>query len=243
MFGKIRVIIYKNARIACRIASRHAIKLYNIIIMRIPNYDVEDDVASNFRQLYDFMPNQCFRMLVCGPSSSGKTNTLMHMIYNLLYFDKVYLYAKNLEQSKYQNLMDMFQPISNEVGYDVIEASNDEIIPVEDLNGNSQKIVVFDDFVCDKNQKPLVDYFIRGRHKNCSVIYLSQSYYKTPKDIRLNCSHFAIYEFPSANERSLICRENSIPKELYEKATKEPFCFVYIDKPRKFNAKNFNERI
>ena len=26
--------------------------------MRIPNYDVEDDVASNFRQLYDFMPHQ-----------------------------------------------------------------------------------------------------------------------------------------------------------------------------------------
>ena len=34
--------------------------------MRILNYDVEDDVTSNFRQLYDFMPNQCFRMLVCG---------------------------------------------------------------------------------------------------------------------------------------------------------------------------------
>jgi len=68
--------------------------------MRIPNYDVEDDMVSNFRQIDDFMPHQCFRMLICGPSGSGKTNTLMHMIYNLLYFDKVYLYAKNLEQSK-----------------------------------------------------------------------------------------------------------------------------------------------
>ena len=211
--------------------------------MRIPNYDTEDNMASNFRQLYDFMPNQCFRMLVCGPSGSGKTNTLMHMIYNLLYYDKVYLYAKNLDQSKYQNLMDMFQPISNEAGYDVIEASNDQIIPVSDLNDDNQKLVIFDDFVCEKNQKPLIDYFIRGRHKNCSVIYLSQSYYKTPKDIRLNCSHFSIYEFPSANERALICRENSISKEPYEKATKEPFSFIYIDKPRKFVTKNFNEKI
>ena len=92
--------------------------------MRKPNYDCEDDVVSNFKQLYDFMPHQCFRMLVCG---SGKTNTLMHMIYNMLYFDKVYLYAKNVEQSKYQNLMDIFQPISDEIGYDVIEAKNDEI--------------------------------------------------------------------------------------------------------------------
>ena len=58
--------------------------------MRIPNYDAEDDTVSNFKQLYDFMPNKCFRMLICGPSGSGKTNTLMHMIYNMLYFDKVY---------------------------------------------------------------------------------------------------------------------------------------------------------
>ena len=77
--------------------------------------------------------------------------------------------------------------------FEVIEASNDDIIPVNDLDSESQKMVIFDDYVCDKNQKPLIDYFIRGRHKNCCVIYLSQSYYKTPKDIRLNCSHFCIY--------------------------------------------------
>ena len=165
------------------------------------------------------------------------------MIYKLLYFDKIFLYAKNLEQSKYRKLIDVFQPISNEVGYDIIEASNDEIIPVNDLDSESKKIVIFDDFVCGKNQKPLVDYFIRGKHKNCSVIYLSQSYYKTPKDIRLNCSHFSIYEFPSANEKNLIRRETNVPKELYEKATRDPFSFIYIDKPRKFTTKNFNRKI
>ena len=222
--------------------------------MRIPNYDVEDDAVSNFKQLYGFMPHQCFRMLICGPSGSGKTNTLMHMIYNLLYFDKVYLYAKNLEQSKYQNLMDVFKLISDddEVGYDVIEASNDEIIPVLDLDSDSQKIVIFDNFVCDKNQKPLIDYFIQGRHKNCSVIYLSQSYYKTPKDIRLNCSHFSIFDFPSSREKSLICNENGVLREIYEKAITvkdkkdkdaDEYPFMYIDKPRKFITKNFNEKI
>ena len=43
------------------------------------------------------------------------------------------------------------------------------------MNDN-QKLVIFGDFVCEKNQKPLIEYFIRGRHKNCSVIYLSQSF-------------------------------------------------------------------
>ena len=136
-----------------------------------------------------------------------------------------------------------FEPWSEEAGYDIIEASNDKIIPVKNLNGDNQKIVIFDDFVCDKNQKPLVDYFIQGRHKNCCVIYLSQSYYKTPKDIRLNCSHFAIYDFPSTNEKSLICRENNVSKQLYEKATGDPYSFIYIDKSKKRVKKNFDEKI
>ena len=34
--------------------------------MKIPNYDVQDNIASNYKQLFDFMPNQCFRMLICG---------------------------------------------------------------------------------------------------------------------------------------------------------------------------------
>ena len=100
--------------------------------MRIPNYDSNDDNVSNYKQLDNFMPNKFFRMFICRPSGSGKTNTLMHMIYNLLYYDKIYLYAKNLEQSKYQNLLNMFQPIGDEVGYDIMEASNDQIIPVSE---------------------------------------------------------------------------------------------------------------
>ena len=153
------------------------------------------------------MPANIFRMLLCSPSGMGKTNLLCHMLKKLLYFDKIYLYAKNLEQQKYQNLMKQFDLISKKVGYNIIECSNDVIIPVNELDNESQKIIIFDDFVCEKNQKPLINYFIQGRHKNCSVIYLSQSFYKTPKDIRLNSSHFCIYDFPSNNERSLICRE------------------------------------
>lgn len=37
----------------------------------------------------------------------------------------------------------------------------------------------FDDYICFKNQDQIIKYFIQGRHKNCNVIYLSQSYNKT----------------------------------------------------------------
>jgi len=97
--------------------------------MKIQNYDVEDTVNNDFIQLHDFMPDRSFRMLLCGPSGSGKTNLLLKLIYKLLYFDKIYLYARNLQQSKYKHLLKSFEPISKEAGYDVVEASNNEILP------------------------------------------------------------------------------------------------------------------
>ena len=190
------------------------------------------------------MPDDTFRLLICGASGSGKTNLLYHMLMKpLVYYDQIHLYAKNLEQDKYQDMIKNLNEISQSVGYDVLVCSCDEIKPVESLEDDSQKIVIFDDYVCEKNQKPLIDYFIRGRHKNCSVIYLSQSFYGTPKNIRLNCSHFCIYEFPSSNERSLISRELGIDKGDYIKATKKPYSFLYVDKPKKLIKRNFYGKI
>ena len=208
--------------------------------MDIPNYDNKNE-NNYFKRLYGFMPNDTFRMLICGNTGSGKTNRLYHMLLKpLLYYDQIHLYAKNLEQAKYKDMIQKLNDISNSVGYDVIVYSNDQIVPVESLmDDESQKIVIFDDFICDKNQKPLIDYFIRGRHKNCSVIYLSQSFYKTPKDIRLNCSHFCVYDFPSNDEQSLISRELGVDKATYIKATKKPYYFLYVDRPMKVVKRNF----
>ena len=208
--------------------------------MEIPNYD-SDTKTKKFKQLYSFMPNDTFRMLICGNSGSGKTNLLYHMLIEpLLYYDKIYLYAKNLEQEKYQNLINKMNEISEEAGYDVMKVSNDAIIPINHLNyEDNQKLVIFDDYVCEKNQRQIVDYVIQGRHKNCSVIYLSQSFYKTPRDLRLNCSHYCIYEFPSSRERNMISSELGDDKEKFKKATKKPFSFLYVDKPRKTVKRNF----
>ena len=210
--------------------------------MKIPNYDKAPE-SNNFTQLYHFMPSNTFRMFICGPSGCGKTNTLMHMLHQLLYYDKIYLFSKNLQQPNYQELLKKFEPISEEAGYPVIETSSDEIPSLDELNDDNQKIVVFDDFVCERNQKPLIECFIRSRHKNCSVIYLSQSYYLTPKDIRLNCSHFCIFDSPSANETSRMCGEVNVSKKIFLKATREPYSFAYIDKIKKTMKKNFNENI
>ena len=63
-------------------------------------------------------------MLICGPSGEGKTILLTNILLNIQY-NKIYLYAKYLEQPKYQYLRDSLEEeeeVSREVGYDVIDA-------------------------------------------------------------------------------------------------------------------------
>ena len=189
-----------------------------IIKMEIPNYD-SNTKNKKYKQLHYFMPNDTFRMLICGSSGCGKTNTLFHMLIEpLLYYDEIHLYAKNLEQEKYQNLINIMNDMSRRNGYDydIMTVSNDEIILIKNLPyEDNQKIIIFDDYVCEKNQRDIIDYFIQGRHKNCSVIYLSQSFYKTPKDIRLNCSHYCIFDVPT-RERNMLSSELGVEKEQFK---------------------------
>ena len=207
--------------------------------MEIPNYDV-DIKNKKFKQSYPLMPNDTFRMLICGNSGSGKTNLLLHMLLSLLCYDEIFLYAKNLDHEKYRILIDEMNEISKKLGFDIITINNDKIIPIKDLGyEDNQKLVIFDDYVCEKNQRQIVDYFIQGRHKNCSVIYLSQIFYKTPRDIRLNCSHYCIYEFPSSRERNMISSELGVEPEKFKKAAKKQYHFLYVDKPRKKAKRNF----
>ena len=149
------------------------------------------------------MPEDSFRLIIAGPSGSGKTNTLFHMIYNLLHFDEILLFAKNLHQDKYQFLLNDFATrVDPEVGYKVIQTPG--IIPLhEAFQGNeSQRLAIFDDFICEKNQNEIINYFINSRHFNCSVIYLSQSFFKVLKNIRDTSSHFCVFRFlPNENKQ------------------------------------------
>ena len=211
--------------------------------MEIPNYDSDcEDANKKFKQLYPFMPSYTFRMLICGNSGCGKTNLLFHMLIKpLLHYDEIYLYARNLEQEKYKSLIQKMREMTYKFGYEILNVSNSEITPVTEMgNEDNNKLVIFDDYVCDRNQRQIIDYFIQGRHKNCSVIYLSQSFYKTPKDIRLNSgSHYCLFEFPSTREANRISSELGVNKEDYEAATREKYSFLYVDKPKKRIAKNF----
>ena len=65
--------------------------------------------------------------------------------------------------------------------------------------------ILFDDMISDvvinKKLSPIVtELFMRGRKLNISVVFISQFYFKVPKDIRLNATHYFIMKEPSKRE-------------------------------------------
>ena len=70
---------------------------------------------------------------------------------------------------------------------------------IEEYNpGKKRKIlIVFGDMIADmindKNLNPVViELFIRGRKLNISIVFLPESYFKVPKYVRLNSTHFLL---------------------------------------------------
>ena len=65
------------------------------------------------------------------------------------------------------------------------------------LNKENKVLIVFDDMIADMiNNKKLnsivTELFIRGRKLNISLFFIMQSYFKVPKDVRLNTTHFLL---------------------------------------------------
>jgi GTPase SAR1 family protein len=183
---------------------------------------------------YDLISQWPFRLLICGSSGSGKTNLLLNFILQYLSYDRLIIYAKDLMESKYEFLQNLFQD-------DAEFTSDDDIISVDKLDPNQQTLIVFDDFLTVRDQKPIEDLFIRGRKKNISIIYLTQSFYKTPKNIRLQCNYIVL--FPTKNQREInrILNEYSAPPDKYQTATQQPYNFFMIDlmNPAKKYRHNF----
>ena len=75
--------------------------------------------------------------------------------------------------------------------------------------------------------------FIRGRKLNIFV-FITQSYFKVPKDVRLNTSHFFIAKIPNKRELQQIAIKHSDIKNkhfvnIYRKCTAEPYYFLVIN--------------
>ena len=114
-----------------------------------------DNIVSNKKKSSLEDNNWPFRMLIIGPSGSGKTNTLPHLINNLHSIDKIYLYAKDIREPKYEYLINKREQAEIKNLNDpnaFIEYSgdmNDVLDDINDYNKNRDKkvLIVFDDMI------------------------------------------------------------------------------------------------
>ena len=79
---------------------------------------------------------------------------------------------------------------------------------IEEFNPNKKGriLIVFDKNLSNKNLNPIVtELFIRGRKLNVSFIFITQSYFAVPKNIRLNSTHYYIMKVPKKTRDSTNC--------------------------------------
>ena len=164
------------------------------------NFDeIVNETKVKHNKDWPYTPDHPFRLLIVGGSGTGKTNTLLNLITRIPDIDKIYLYVKDPYEPKYQYLIDKRQKVGQKYLDDInafIEYNSDINSIYQDINqynpDKSRKVlIVFDDMIAEKTLPPqVIELFIRGRKMNISLAFLTQSYFKTPKDIRLNCTHY-----------------------------------------------------
>ena len=189
-----------------------------------------------------------FRMLIIGGSGSGKTQTLMNLMHNMdSTFNDIYVITKNKDEPLYNYLEEKH----GKKGVKVVEGIDKAPDLDKDISKKDQTLIVMDDLVLERNQKPLEEFFIRARKQNCSLIYISQSYFAVPPMIRKNLNYLVIKQLSNLPDLFRILREYSLGLDkkqllnIYENATtdnKQDFLLVDLDaEPADRFRKNFND--
>ena len=136
---------------------------------------------------------------------------------------------------------------------------SDALDDIKNYNKNRDKklLIVFDDMISDieynKDFKKIIkELFYRGRKINISLVFITQSYFRALKDIRLNITHYILMKICNERELKRIAEKNSSHLDykdflkIYNYCTKEPYSFMMIDTRPTASVtfkKNFDEPI
>ena len=162
--------------------------------------------------------------------------------------DKIYLYAKDLNKPKYEYLIKNRESAGikhvND-GNAFIERPNtmdDVYESINDYNPNRKRkiLIVFDDMIADimtnkKFQAIIKELFIRCRKINISLVFITQSYFSVPKDVRLNSTHYFIMKINNKRELQNIAINHSADidhkdfMKICRECTKEPYNFLTLN--------------
>ena len=162
---------------------------------------------------WPYIPDHPYRILIIGGSGSGKTSTLLNLINKQGDIDKIYLYAKDLNEPKYEYLIKNHKNTGIKHLNDpnaFIECFNtmDDVYEnIHDYNPNRKRktLIVFDDMIEDiksnnKFKATTNELFIRCRKLSISLVSITQSYFSVPKDVILNSTHYLIMSNKNGRE-------------------------------------------
>ena len=146
-----------------------------------------------------------FRGALIGSSGSGKTNYLLNIISKMRdTFNKIYIYTQ-AQEPLYDYLQSVIKDDMLTISYDL-----NDLRQFDEENYYGQSLIIFDDQCNVKDQRCISEMYIRGRKLGCSLIYLTQSYYKIPKLIRLQCQYIFIIKVSGKRDLNLMLSEYSL---------------------------------
>ena len=113
---------------------------------------------------------------------------------------------------------------------------------IHDYNSSRKRkiLIVFDDLIADimtnkRFQAIIKELFMRCRKLNISLVFITQSYFSFPKDVRLNSTHYLIIKNNNKRELQNIAIYHSADIDyedfikIYRECRKEPYNFLTID--------------
>ena len=146
--------------------------------------DITNENNKEHNEKWPYIPDHPYRILIIGSSGSGKTNALLNLINKQNDIDKIYLYAKDLSEPKYEILIKKRENAGIKCLNDpnaFIECFNtmDDVYKNNDYNPSRKReiLIVFDDMIADimtnKEFKAIIrELFIRCRKLNISLLLL-----------------------------------------------------------------------
>ena len=162
--------------------------------------------------------------------------------------DKIYLYAKDPYESKYQLLINKrestgLKHLNDPKSFIEYSSDTNDIYKNIEENNPTKKwkiLIVFDDMISDMliNKKliPVVtELFIRTKKLSTSLVFIAQSCFTVPKNIRLNSTLWFVMKIPSKRELQQIAFNHSSDIDfqqfinLYKKCTEKLYYFLLID--------------
>ena len=194
--------------------------------MNFDDYTNENKTQQNSK--WPYIPDHPYRIPMIGGSGSGIKNALLNLIENQPDIDEIYLYAKDPYEAKYQYLINIRKKVGLKRFNDTeafIEYSNDmqdvyRNIAEYNIDKERKILIVFDGMIADtiNNNKLcsiVTELFIRSRKLNIFLVFITKSYFKVARDVRLNTTHFFITKIPSNRELQQIALFHS--SDIYTK--------------------------